>query len=114
MGKMKGTKRILILILFLLFLSSLTLPNLCLAFEFSSTTKDQSSYLSEPGHSHHENTPCNNKIPCPNNHSCCNLITQNITSYFVILDSYLLNPVEIKFQPLVITKSFYRPPRTHL
>lgn len=111
---MDGSKKILAFIFSLLFLFSYVLPNLCLAVEFSSTPKGQTPYFSEVEHSHHQHSPCNNKIPCPNNHSCCNLIAQGIVSHFVVLDSCLLNPVETIFQPSVITKLFYRPPRTHL
>src|SRR4030067_1935836 len=108
---MKGSKRILILIFSLLFLSSFTLPNLCSAVVPSSTNKGQSSYFNESDHSHHQHSNCNNKIPCPNKHSCCHLVTQSIASYFFALDSYLVTPVEIFFKPSEINKSFYHPPK---
>lgn len=107
-------KKILILTLSLLFLSSTILPNLCSATELPSTKTDSSTCFSEPEHSHHEDPPCNNSTPCPKNYTCCNLATLGPSPDFFVLNFYLATPAEISFQPSVITKSLYHPPRPHL
>ncbi len=110
---MNLVKRILILILSLLFLSSTILPNLCSATELPSTKTDSSPYFSEPEHSHHQHPPCNNgsENPCQNKYSCCNLVAQSTISYFFILDSCHITPAETFIPSVGITKSLYHPPR---
>jgi len=107
-------KKILILTLSLLFLSPAILPNLCSATEPPSIQTCQSPYLSEPEHSHHEDPPCNNSTPCSKNCTHCNLATLGPSPDFFVLNFYSVTPAKIFFQPSVITKSFYHPPRPHL
>ncbi len=107
-------KRLLIVILSLLVLSSPVSAELCSVLEFFSPQMCQNKYMNGTDHSSHEKSSCTNKIPCSDNHSCCSLATGNTISYLLILDSYYLNPAEISLKPSEIAKSFYRPPRTHL
>lgn len=108
-------KKVFIVIFCFIFLSPILLPNLGLAAESSLTGVDQRPVLNRPNHSHHQHpSSCTNKIPCLKNHFCCNLITPGIVSYFFILDSNFVNPVETFFKPLEITISFYHPPQNHL
>jgi len=107
-------KALFVIILSLLVLSSPVLANLCLTIETSAKGTCQNSYLDEADHSHHEDSACNNKSPCSNNYTCCDLVTGSTISYLFVLDSYYLNPTKILIRPLEITKRFYRPPRINL
>ena len=104
-------KRIFLFILsFLVFSSSFA--NLCLANASLSPSADHLSKIEDQGHSHHhgQTLPHKNKIPCYKGHLCCPSIVQSLPSYFFLLGSQPVNPVEISFQPLEIEKSLYRPP----
>lgn len=105
-------KGILIPILSLIILLTPISVNFCLATE-SSTGMVSSSYSYEENHPNHHQTNCHNKSPIPTHHDCCNLSIESVAFYLFGLDSYPLNPVEIFFQPLEVTKLFYHPPRTH-
>jgi hypothetical protein len=107
-------KKPFIIILALLVLSSPVLANLCLTIETSAKRTCQNSYLDEANHSHQEDSACNNKSPCSDKYTCCNLVNRGAISYLFILDSYYLNAAEILISPLEITKRFYRPPRINL
>ena|SRR4030043_656615 len=111
-------KKILIFTLSLVTLSTPISLNLCLETELK-TWADESSSSYEENHldhtDHHQNT-CHdgpyNKSICQYNHSCCSLAITSTLSYLTVLDSCLLNPSEIPFQPFEMTESFYHPPRT--
>jgi len=89
----------------------------CSAIEpLTGMEKSSSSY--EENYPNHHQTDCHNcphnKSPCQYDHSCCNLVTLSAIFYLSALDSYPLNPAEILFQPLEVTKFFFHPPRTHI
>ncbi len=112
-------KKPFIIILALLVLSSPVLANLCLTIETSAkrTSKNYCLDESDPSrdeHSHDEDSSCADKTSCPIKHTCCVLAIEGKISYLSTLDSYPLDFTEILFQPLEITKSFYRPPRINL
>jgi hypothetical protein len=107
-------KKILIVILSLLVLSSPVHVYLCSEAEIGTNQTCESSYLDEHDHSHHEDASCNTKASCLSNYSCCNLATSGAFSFLFILDYHSLTPFEISSLPLGITKSFYHPPRVHL
>ena len=105
-------KKILIIILSLLILSSPALANLCLTIEILSLQTCENLYFKDPEQSHHAESSCNNKNPCPNNYSCCHLATVSIISYAFLLDSHYLDSGKIFIPLFETTKPFYRPPRT--
>jgi hypothetical protein len=107
-------KRTFILVLSLLILFS-GFATLCLATPSSLSGADQAPNLKDQGHSHqhHEQSPHKNEAPCYNSHLCC-LITQGPFSYFFVLGSNLMTPLEISFQPLEIARSLYHPPEVPL
>jgi len=107
-------KALFTIILSLQVLSSPVLAYLCLTVETSAKRTCQNSYQDGEDHSHHEDSACDNKSPCSNNHTCCDLVTGSTISYLFILDSHYLNPGKILIRPLEITKRFYRPPRINL
>ena len=113
-GKMNLTKRILVPIISLIFLSTPISVNFCLPTEPSTEESGSSFSCEENNPDHHQTTShdCpNNKSPCQYAHSCCILVTHDTISYLFVLDSYPLNSAEILFQPLEMTKSLYRPPK---
>src|SRR4030043_704935 len=101
---MKRAKKVLILILSLVFLFTPVLISTCLATGPPLIKADSSSYFYEGAHPHYHQTTCLNKVTCPDNYHCCNLVIEGIMSYFLGLDSYPVTPVEIFFQPLEITQ----------
>ncbi len=115
--KMDLVKKILTIILSLLFLSTTIMPNLCPAIEPPSPLTDFCPSFSELDQGHHQHPMCykGSRSPCQNKCSCCNLVPQStISSYFFILDFCYLTPAEIFIQFTGITKSLYHPPRSLL
>jgi hypothetical protein len=98
----------------LYFVSFVMLPLVCFTEEIFSTDADHSSCVDQPNQSNHSSQPVKNKMPCPNNHSCCNFITSNTANYFFALDSSQITAVETSAHPIEITASVFRPPKTQV
>jgi len=109
-------RRASVVILSLLFLSSTIFPAFCLAVGMPLPRTSQSSCLADPVESHHhEDSNCdNNEVPCPFTHHCFPLAIQNTISFLFSQNPYYFNFVETISSPLMISKSIFRPPRSHL
>ena len=111
MEKKKTLKRFFLILLSLYFVSFVILPLVCLTEEISSTDFNHSSCIDQTNHS---SPPIKNKLPCPNNHSCCSFIVSNTSNYFFALNSSMITRPAISFQPLEIAASVFRPPEAKI
>ena len=109
---MKISKKILILILSLIFLVNPITLDYCLATGPPTGTGKCSVSYEEDYPNHHEPT-CNDESLCPTAYHCCNLATMDAVSYAFTLDFYTLNLAGIFFHPSKLARSLYHPPRTH-
>jgi hypothetical protein len=93
----------------LYFVSFIMLPLVCAIEEL-----DDSCHSNLPYQTNHSPPAAENKRPCPNTHTCCNLITSNTPDYFFVLQSFQLTPHESSPQSLEITTSVFRPPEAKI
>ncbi len=114
MNRIKVLKRFFLIFFLLHFVSFVMLPLVCLTEEIFSPGTDHNSCCNLPNQTDHSPPVAKHKLPCPNNHSCCNFITPNTTSHFFALSSSQITPVEISFQPREITGFVFRPPETRV
>ncbi len=87
-------RRLFIVFFFLHFVSFVMPPLVCLTEGICSPATDHSSCSNSPDKTIHSPPPSKNKLPCPNNHSCCSFITTNPPFYFSIPSSFHITPVE--------------------
>ena len=104
-------QKILIIVLAVIFLSSLSLPHLQ-ASAGSCSDRERPSFAHIPDHGDDKNsTDSHRTTPCSPDHSCCQMVANGTTSYCFILDGSFIKTAEIFSRPQVITRPFYHPPQ---
>ena len=111
MDRIQVTKKFLPIFCLIYIVSFVILPLVCLTEEIVPPEGGHSSCSPQTNHSP---PAAKNKLPCPNNHSCCNFIASNEANYFFTLSSSQITPIEISFQSLEITGFVFRPPETQV
>jgi len=106
------SRKLFIMILSFVFLSSLMAPVFCAAKERSPDRTGQHPCLNGQDQSHHEHSSADNKKHCPGqSHFCCHSAINVTQSFFFVPDAYPQLSFEILFQPLEVDKTFYHPPQ---
>jgi len=114
MERIRFLRRFFMAFFCLYFISFVMLPLVCLTEEISPPGADNCSRSNLPYQSNHSPPAAENKLPCSNNHSCCNFINSNAPNYFIILHSFQLTPIESSPQFLEVTTSVFRPPEAEI
>jgi hypothetical protein len=114
MGRVMLVKRICILTLSLLILTS-AFTNLCLASSSPFAGADQAPNPKNQGHSNHddEQSPHKQKSQCHMSLLCCPSVTQGSSSYSFVLDSHSLTSVAVLPQPVETAQPIYHPPEIY-